>query len=512
MSLDLPPAYAKTVAAIAEALRRNEAGLQLALEAGEMGSWEWNIATGEVQWSENLEQMHGLPPGTFGGTFAAYEALIHPEDRARVLEAIRTSVETRADYEVEFRSAGPEDTARWMMGKGKVFADDQGASRVMLGVCMDITKRKLAESALLDANRRKDDFLAMISHELRNPLAAIMNAAALIDRVSGHHPVAANASATIQRHTEQLVRIVDDLLDVSRLTAGKLTLEPTALDLASVVSGCVEDFAARRLLEQHRYALRCVSASIRGDRPRIVQIVSNLLTNAIKYTPPGGQIDVAVEVEGGEAILRVKDSGIGVAPELVPRIFDMFVQSDRGLHRPDGGLGLGLTIVRCLGGAHGGAVPAPSAGFGKGTEIIVRLPLAAVGVTTDAAAAPPLARLPRQRILLIDDNVDAREALGALLRIAGHEVQQAGEAVAALEAAAREAPDVAIVHIRQPGIDGFELARRLRALAPCVRLIALTGYGHADHRRRGAEVGFEAYLVKPAGIEVLLRTLVEPTK
>jgi PAS domain S-box-containing protein len=484
-----------------EAGRRTEPALRLALEAGEIGVWEWDIGTGEVRWSDNLEQIHGIPSGSFGRTFEAYRALVHPEDRERVMGAIRGCLEGRLDYEVEFRCADDRGP-RWMLGKGKVLVGDGGQPFRVVGICMDITRRKQAEQAASDANRRKDEFLAMVSHELRDPLSVILNAATLFDHVAKADPVASQASAAIHRQTDQLVRIVDDLLDVSRLSAGKMTLERTSVDVVALVHRCINDLVERRMLDRHRYELRFSGARVNGDGPRLRQIVSNLLMNAIKYTPPGGKIIVEVEPEGGEAVLRVKDSGVGIAPDFLPRVFDLFAQSDRGLERREAGLGVGLSIARSLVEAHGGRIEARSAGLGKGSEFTVRLPLGASPISE----APGIAAA-RRRILIVDDNQDAREALSRLLEIAGHEVSQAGDGPSGLEVASRARPDVAIIDIGLPGMNGFEVARRLKAGAQGVRLIALTGYGHGDHRRLGDEAGFERYLIKPVAFETLQRAL-----
>ncbi len=486
-----------------ETVGLSEAGLRLALDAGDFGGWEWEIGTGTVRWSENLERIHGLAPGSFGRTFEAYQALIHPEDRDRVMGALRGCIEGRAAYEVEFRSEDAAGGLRWMLGRGKVVSNEQGKAFRMVGVCMDITKRKRAEEAVLDASRRKDEFLAMVSHELRNPLSVIMNASTLINHLTSADPVLSQAGAAIQRQTDQLAHIVDDLLDVSRLSAGKMTVERTNVDLVALVHRSVHDFVDRRLFDQHRHELRCAATCVSGDGPRLEQIVSNLLMNAIKYTPAGGRIIIEVQPEGGDAILRVKDTGIGIAPELLPRVFDLFVQSDRGVGRRDGGLGLGLAIVRSLVEAHGGRIDVRSAGLNSGTEFIVRLPLGA----TLSAGDPRSSVSPRRRILIVDDNVDAREALARLLEIAGHEVYQAGDGPTGLEAASSSRPEVAIVDIGLPGMNGFEVARRLKTGAPKVRLIALTGYGQGDHRRLGDEAGFESYLLKPVAFETLQRAL-----
>lgn len=486
-----------------EAMSRNKAGLQLALEAGKMGTFEWNIQTDEIKWSDNVEEIHGLKPGTFDGTFESFQALIHRDDRATVLENIQRSVETGADYEAEFRSATLDGSTRWILGKGTVLRDERGGPWRMLGVCMDITTRKRAEEALRESDRRKDEFLAMISHELRNPLFAIANASAVLDSLATPDPVSAKARGMIRRQTEQLTRIVNDLLDIAQLNAGKLILRQTRLDLGALVEKCVAGLASNHLFDRHLYEVRVVPAMVYGDSARLEQILTNLLTNSLKYTPAGGAVTIGVETIDGDAVLRVRDTGVGIAPDLLPRVFDLFVQSERGLDRRDGGMGLGLAIVRQLVEAHGGRAEVHSDGPDCGTEIIVRLPLVD-RVAASAGAAPSSAR---RRILVIDDNNDAREALVVLLQLAGHELHEAADGLSGLDSVSRLRPDVVFADIGLPGIDGFELARRIRANEAGPRLVALTGYDHPDQRRRGAEAGFDAYLVKPVEVDALLREL-----
>jgi PAS domain S-box-containing protein len=477
--------------------------LRAVLDAGEIGGWEWEIGTGVVRWSTNLERIHGLAPGSFGNTFESYQEMVHPGDRERVIGALRSCIEGRASYDIEFRSAESAGGVRWMHARGRVLSGEKGEPYRMIGVCWDVTKHKRAEEAVVETSRRKDEFLAMVSHELRNPLGVIMNASTLITHLAGGDDDLSKASAAIRRQTEQLAHIVDDLMDVSRVSAGKLTLERTSVDLVALVHRCVHDFVDRGLFNQHRHELRCAGTHVNGDGPRLEQVVSNLLMNAIKYTPAGGRIIIEVEPDGGDAVLRVKDTGVGISPELLPRVFELFVQSERGLDRRDGGLGVGLAIARSLVEAHGGRIDVWSPGLNSGAEFAVRLPLGATVSSSD----PRGGVAPRRRILVVDDNVDAREALARLLEIAGHEVFQAGDGPGGLEEASRSRPDVAIVDIGLPGMNGFEVARRLKAGAPKLRLIALTGYGQGDHRRQGDEVGFETYLIKPVPFETLQRAL-----
>ncbi len=456
-----------------------------------------------VRWSENLERIHGLPPGTFGNTFESYQAMVHPADRERVMGALRSCIEGRGNYEMEFRAAESPVGVRWMQAKGRVLSGEKGEPYRMIGVCWDITRRKRAEEALIETSRRKDEFLAMVSHELRNPLGVIVNASTLISHLADGDDDLSKASTAIRRQTDRLARIVDELMDVSRVSAGKLTLERTNVDLVALVHRCVHDLVDRGLFNQHRHELRCAGTRVNGDGPRLEQIVSNLLMNAIKYTPAGGKIIIEVEPDGSDAVLRVKDTGVGISPELLPRVFDLFVQSERRLDRREGGLGVGLAIVRSLVEAHGGRIDVWSSGLNNGAEFAVRLPLGATLSSSDPRGGVAA----RRRILVVDDNVDAREALARLLEIAGHEVYQAGDGPGGLEQASRSRPDVAIVDIGLPGMNGFEVARRLKAGAPNLRLIALTGYGQGDHRRLGDEAGFETYLIKPVAFETLQRAL-----
>jgi PAS domain S-box-containing protein len=493
-----------------ETLKRNEAGLRLALEAGKMGNFEWNIHTNEIHWSDNLEAIHGLPAGTFTGTFESFQSLIHRDDRQGVLESIQRTVDTGADYEAEFRSATPDGSTHWILGKGRVHRE-QGRPLRMVGICMDITSRKRTEEALRESDRRKDEFLAMISHELRNPLFAITNASAVLESLATPDPISAKARGMIRRQTERLTCIVNDLLDVERLAAGKLVLNPVQLDLGELVEKCVARLASGHVLDRHVYEVRAARALVHGDGARLEQILTNLLTNAVKYTPAGGMVSIDVEADvqtiGGQAVLRVRDTGVGIARDLLPRIFELFVQSERGLDRRDGGVGVGLAIVRLLVGAHGGSVEAHSDGADHGTEIVIRLPLVQVAAATAKATAAAEPATARRRILVVDDNTDARQALVVLLELAGHELHEAADGLSGLASASSLLPDIVLADIGLPGIDGFEMARRIRARHAGPRLIALTGYDHPEQRRRGAEAGFDAYLIKPIEIEVLLREL-----
>ncbi|HEX7836797.1 MAG TPA: ATP-binding protein, partial [Kofleriaceae bacterium] len=378
-------------------------------------------------------------------------------------------------------------------------------------------RAKRAEAEAEAANRAKDEFLAILGHELRNPLAPILTALHLMRLRDGDH--LARERAVIERQAQHLVRLVDDLLDVSRITRGKIELKKQRVEVADVVARAIE--MASPLLEQRRHDLRVEVPSqglaVDADPDRLAQVVSNLLTNAAKYTEQGGRITLAASAGHGEIAIRVEDTGIGIAPEMLPRVFEMFVQERQALDRSRGGLGLGLTIVRSLVAMHGGSVEVRSEGHQRGAEFLVRLP-AAVPATHDAdaiARSPGAAPRPTGsggRILVVDDNEDAADLLAAALEAMGHTVRVAHDGPEALKVAAGFGPDVAVLDIGLPVMDGYELARRLRELPGLERLhlVAVTGYGQDADRRRSAEAGFAAHFVKPfdlGAIESLIKQL-----
>ena len=360
---------------------------------------------------------------------------------------------------------------------------------------------------LREADRRKDQFLAMLAHELRNPLAPVSNAVRLLQDYGADPGIRERALAAAGRQVRHMARLVDDLLDVSRIRSGKVRLREEVVDLARVVHDAVQ--GVEDLVTSRRHALTVnvpeVPLLVLGDAVRLTQIVENLLTNAAKYTDPGGHLRVELRREGDEAVLAVQDDGIGIPPELVGGIFELFVQVEQSVDRSRGGLGIGLSLVKNLVDMHRGEVRVTSAGPGQGSTFTVRLPVVEDG-TAALAPAPAAAErgsAPRRDILLIEDNADIRETLAELLRRRGHTVREAEGGHAGIELARAAPPEIALVDIGLPELDGFEVAARLRELAPAARLVALTGYGGAEDRRRGSEAGFRAHLVKPVDIDEL---------
>jgi PAS domain S-box-containing protein len=385
----------------------------------------------------------------------------------------------------------------------------------VLSSITDITDRKRAEESLQAADRAKDEFLAMLGHELRNPLGALASAARLLDREGRTPEMAARARDVIGRQLDHLTRLVDDLLDVSRLTTAKVRLSRRPLDLSHAARGAVETLRARGALDRHQLSFEGPPAWVDADETRIEQIVANLVGNATKFTPPGGTITVTVGRDDLDAVLQVKDTGIGISAEVLPRIFDLFVQGERTLDRAQGGLGIGLTLVRRLVELHGGTVQASSEGPGTGSVFTVRLP--AVHPPAEHAAARSAGRAPEcqpRRVLIVEDNDDAREMLRVLLTHDGHEVHEALDGPGGLQAALTLQPDIALVDVGLPGLDGYALARSLRAHpnGQRVLLVALTGYGQPEDRRRGEEAGFDAHVVKPVDPGQLARLLARSSR
>jgi signal transduction histidine kinase/ActR/RegA family two-component response regulator len=354
------------------------------------------------------------------------------------------------------------------------------------------------------ANRAKDDFLAMLGHELRNPLAAIGNAAQILDRVGPADETAARASAVIHRQVRHLAGLVDDLLDAARVSTGKIILRTTAVELGAALRRMVGTLASPR----QPMRVEAESVWVSADETRLDQIIGNLLSNALKYTPAGGEVRARVGVDGAEAVLEVQDTGDGIPAALLPHVFEPFVQGERTPDRTRGGLGLGLALVKRLVEMHGGSVRAASGGPGRGSTFTVRLPRIATPVAAPPAAGRPTAFTPR-RVLIVEDNADAREVLRMALTLDGHEVHEAADGAGGLAAALRLRPDVVLVDVGLPGLDGYEVAQQIRANERDSRmlLVALTGYGQAEDRRRALAAGFDVHLVKPVAPERLAEVL-----
>jgi PAS domain S-box-containing protein len=608
--------------------------LDLALETGRMGVWEWNLDTNEVWWSDSLEKVHGLPAGAFGRTLDAFRGLIHDDDRARLDAALGHAVEHDSDFSIEFRFLRPDGAVRWMCARGHVlpagggrgrrivatsrditeqheaagalrevetrfeavmthapfvvFAKDRDGRYLMVngpwaqlagrteheilgrtdaellpaelatvasrfdahvlatgepkqyedtftyrgkpssylvikfalrdteghpvavcGIANDITARKLAEAALKDADKRKDEFLAILAHELRNPLAPVRLALEMLKTNPGDKTVGDRAMDVMGRQLAHLVRLIDDLLDVSRITRGKLELRRGRVTLGEVIRTALETSKPQIDLAGHTLDVQLPDEPIalHADLTRLAQVVSNLLNNAAKYTPRGGHIELSVTRKNGEIAIAISDNGIGLAPEHLAHVFEMFAQVSPLTTRGHGGLGIGLALARALVDMHGGRIEADSAGLDQGSTFIVHLPIAedAGAVSTTHEAEAPVAGC--LRVLVADDNRDAIDTLALFLERSGHTVRKAADGIEAIEVASAFHPDVAVLDIGMPRMDGYEVARKLRANGDDCVLIALTGWGQADDHRRSREAGFDYHLIKPVQPSTLVKLL-----
>ena len=401
-----------------------------------------------------------------------------------------------------------------------VAADDLAVLRVVCDqVAMALERARLIDElsvrnrALAEDDRRKDEFLAMLAHELRNPLAPIVNSVHVLRRPETTPDVAARATAAIDRQVRHLARLVDDLLDLARITSGKIELRFAPVTLASIVDQAVQTCAP--LLQQRDQHLSVSlpdhEVALLADATRLTQVAANLINNAARYSPPGSPIRVDCAVEGAEAVIRVSDEGIGIEPEMISRIFELFVQSDRRPDRSQGGLGLGLTLVRRLVELHRGTVTARSEGLTRGSVFEVRLPISGAPAPASEAPPPPRAERPRRSVVLVEDNADVRESMQICLESWGHAVASADDGPSGVELVLARRPDVALVDIGLPGLDGHQVAAAIRARAPDlpVRLIALTGYGRPSDRELALASGFDDHLVKPVDLDRLQEVLAE---
>jgi PAS domain S-box-containing protein len=400
-----------------------------------------------------------------------------------------------------------------VLARARLPGPDERADQVLVSL-LDVTALKDAEAVLREANQRKDEFLAMLAHELRNPLAPIRNAAEALRLARSEEPVVRWARDLIERQVQHLAHIVDDLLDVSRIVQGKVVLHRAPLDLRAVVRSAVETNRSAIDARGHALVLELpdMPLPVEGDFVRLTQVVGNLLTNAAKYTPEGGRITVTARADGGQVLLRVKDTGEGIARELLPQVFDLFTQAHRTIDRSQGGLGIGLTVVKRLVDMHGGEITAASEGPGRGAEFTMRLPRAASlpVVPADPPLPPPSSRASGPvRVLVVDDNVDAAESLAELLRLSGYAVKTAPDGGAALGVVESFRPEVALLDLGLPGMDGFELARRLRErpVTQGALLVAVTGYGREEDVRLAHDAGFDHHLVKPVDLPALRELL-----
>jgi len=500
-----------------ESLRLMRERMTLALQAGQMGVFDLDMVKDVLWWAPQTYDVFGVSPETFTPTRESVIDLVHPDDRKGFIQGRLQALARREPFVQEYRCLRPDGRITWISHRGHAEYDAGGRPVRSFGVALDITERKLAEQALQEADRRKDNFIATLAHELRNPLAPIRNAVQVLRRGGHEDPQVVWCSGVIDRQVTQMARLLEDLLDTSRLTRGQFALRLERLALPAVIEHALE--IAQPRIEEHGHALSVslprVPLQVDGDMTRLAQVFSNLLINAAKYTPAGGRLGLTVEAVGEEVEIRVSDNGIGISAEQMPHLFDMFTQGDSLADRAQGGMGIGLSLARGLVDMHGGRISAHSPGPGRGSEFVVHLPLArtaaaASGATTMAGGVE--ASVATCRVLVADDLRDSADSLGLLIELMGHTVEIAYDGEEALRAAERFRPDIVLLDLGMPKLDGFEVSRRIRAApwSESVRLVAQSGWGQEEDRRRTAEAGFDHHLVKPidpAALEALMQTL-----
>ena len=449
---------------------------------------------------------------------------LDPEQRDKGMRSLRAGKPIH-NVEARFRMKNGEERVT-VLAADVVMIEGE---RCVLAALIDITDRKRTEEELRErreeaealaeslraADRAKDAFLAMLGHELRNPLGTITNAVAVLDKAGGSE-ISRNLIAVIGRQAGHLARLVDDLLDVARLTSGKIELRPQCVDLRALAAQCLEARARAGGEADHSVALRGEAVHVHGDPTRLAQVLDNLVDNALKYTSPGGRVEIITELRGDQAVLRVRDSGIGMPAELVPHVFDLFTQAPQSLERSHGGLGLGLALVKRLVELHEGSVSASSAGPGQGSEFTVMFPAVAEPADRSPAASGGApagkragAKRGGRRVLVVEDSADARLGVQLLLEQAGHVVETAGDGPEGLAKLGQFHPDVALIDVGLPGMDGYELARVARSQPETrdIRLVAITGYGQEEDRQRALAAGFDLHVAKPVNPAVLQELL-----
>ncbi len=496
--------------------------MRMAVESADIGTWELNVLTGERRWSSRTLAMFGLPP-LIDVSGLSFLDLLHPDDRKRTSQAIQSALDPSGDghYEIDYRTVWSDGTVRWVVGKGQAFFEGDAARRQairFIGTVLDITDRKRLEEELrlrnlefAEADRQKDKFLATLAHELRNPLTPISNGLQTLDFVVGDQPRLERVRSMMGRQVGQMIRLIDDLMDVSRITRDKIELRKQRIDLRSVITGAVESI--RSVVDANGQRLKVTLPNspvvVSGDGARLSQVFGNILINAAKFTGRNGSISISIELKEGDAVVSISDNGPGIPKDMLSEIFESFRQVDSTLERSHGGLGIGLMLAKHLTEMHGGTIEAQSEGPGKGSVFVVTLPaLAAEGkcqINDQVHSIEQVADVPRHRILVVDDLPDLAESFRAVLESIGQNVQIVHDGRSAIESVLLDRPDIVFLDVSMPVMSGYEVARQLRSRPELkgLTLVALTGYGHAEYQLEAVEAGFDHYVTKPIDLKTL---------
>ncbi len=495
--------------AIDDALRESEERFRVLVEAMAQAVWEADAAGNVTSYSPQWRALTGQQLEQWLGS--GWLEAVHPEDREATKRRWRESIARCLPFEAEYRIVAPDGTLRWSSDRAAPLFGSDGKVRKWVGMNIDITKRKRAEDALREADRRKDEFLAILAHELRNPLAPLRTGIEIMRMGKMDAERIERVHAMMGRQVDHMVALVDDLMDVSRISSGRIVLDRKPVELATVIRSALE--ACDPIIRQRRHevslALPAEAVYVDGDLHRLTQAIGNLLTNAAKYTEPQGRILVSLRREAGQAVVCVKDNGVGIPAEMLTKVFELFAQVDSAIDRRQGGLGIGLTIVRQLVELHGGTVEACSEGPGRGSEFIVRLPLSATATEDLETRRLPEGGVRTHRILVVDDNADAAQAMATMLELLGHQVSVAFSGDEALEIAERVRPEAILMDLGMPHMNGYVAARRIREAewGRAALLIAVTGWGQEADRAASEAAGFDHHLVKPVELDAV-QTLV----
>jgi PAS domain S-box-containing protein len=477
-----------------------------------LGVVEWDANFNVTRWSGQAEKMFGWTSDEIVGRGIDATGLVYDADKHNVAAVVRDLLDPAKPFVTSRnRNITKSGEVIWCEWYNSVLRDETGRMVAVLSLVLDVTKRERALDALREGDRRKDEFLAVLAHELRNPLAPIRNGLELLRLAKDNSTAADQARVMMERQVAHMVRLIDDLLDVSRIARGKLELRKQPIDVVEAILSALE--SSRPLLSAARHEIKIdlprEPLTVEGDLVRLAQVFVNLLNNAARYTAPGGHIAISARNEGDEIVVEVQDDGVGIREEMLERVFEPFVQIEG---QSQGGLGLGLALSRSLVMMHGGSIEAQSSGTGRGTCFTVRLP-ARTSCEVNAAVPRMAGGTHRAaRVLVVDDNRDAAQSLGMVLEMLGHEVDTAIDGPSALEVAARRCPQMVVLDIGMAGMNGYEVARRIRG-QPALRnttIVALTGYGQEADRQKSAEAGFDAHLVKPvepSALEALIEAL-----
>jgi PAS domain S-box-containing protein len=501
----------------ADALRESESRLRVALDAANMGTWLWRIPTDEQILDDSLRRLMGLTPDEKVMTLDHFLKAVHSEDSERVRAEFERCLKEDGGFNVEFRVRWSDGSLHWLRDQGKVFYDEAGSPLFMTGACVDITVRKHDEEELREADQKKDQFLALLAHELRNPLAPLRNGLQVM-RLADDGKTNAEIRDMMERQLTHMVRLIDDLLDISRLSQNKLHLEKTRVLLAEVIANSIESARPAIQAADHKLSVSLPTEPIYidGDLIRLAQVFSNLLTNSAKYTEPNGHIWVTAESREGAIEVSVRDDGIGIPPDALFHIFDMFSQVDRSIERTTGGLGIGLALVKGIVEMHGGKIHAWSDGLGLGSTFTVTLPLGRQ--RTDSTYLPAETDVQpadaSRRVLVVDDNRDSAESMAALLRLLGHEVQTANDGIEAINLAEQFHPDVILMDVGMPKLNGYDATQQIRKQpwGQKIVILALTGWGQDADRERSRYAQCDGHLVKPVNLSDLSKLLSTVTR